>query len=43
MDLMNKGIPTPTLLRVMKEISANTQDFVSQYDMAMIVLNEKGH
>lgn len=39
MDLMNKGIPTPTLLRVMKEISANTQDFVSQYDMAMIVLN----
>ncbi len=39
MDLLNKGIPTPTLLKVMKEIQANTQDFVSQYDMCMIVLN----
>lgn len=39
MDLLNKGIPTPTLLKVMKEISANTQDFVSKYDMCMIVLN----
>ena len=39
MDLLNKGIPTPKLLKVMKEIQANTQDFVSQYDMCMIVLN----
>lgn len=39
MDLLNKGIPTPTLLKVMKEIQANTRDFVSQYDMCMIVLN----
>ncbi len=38
-DLLMKGIPTPTLLKVMKEIGASTNDFVSQYDMCMIVLN----
>lgn len=38
-DLLLKGIPTPTLLKVMKEINANTESFVSQYDMCMIVLN----
>lgn len=38
-NLMNKGIPTPNLIRVMKEIMANTDSFVSKYDMCMIVLN----
>lgn len=38
-ELMLKGIPTPTLLKVMKEIMATTDSFVSKYDMCMIVLN----
>ena len=37
--LMLKGIPTPALLKVMKEIMSNTDSFVSKYDMAMIVVN----
>lgn len=38
-SLMMKGIPTPTLLKVMKEIMASTDTFVSQYDICMIVVN----
>ena len=38
-NLMLKGIVTPTLLKVMKEIMANTDSFVSKYDMCMIVVN----
>ncbi len=38
-DLMMKGIITPAVFRVLKEITATTDTFVSQYDMCMIVLN----
>ncbi|MFV0466662.1 MAG: glycoside hydrolase family 3 protein [Lachnospiraceae bacterium] len=38
-ELLLKGIPTPTILKVMKEIMASTDEFVSQYDMCLIVLN----
>lgn len=34
-----KGMITPSVLKVMKEIMAPTEAFTSQYDMAMIVLN----
>lgn len=38
-DLMMKGIITPAVFRVLKEITSTTDTFVSQYDMCMIVLN----
>lgn len=38
-NLMKKGIPTPSLLRILKEIMADTDSFVSKYDMGMIFLN----
>jgi len=37
--LMMKGIITPAVFRVLKEITMTTESFVSQYDMCMIVLN----
>ena len=39
LDLMMKGIVTPAVFRVLKEITTTTDSFVSQYDMSMIVLN----
>jgi beta-N-acetylhexosaminidase len=38
-NLLMKGIVTPALIKVMKEVMANTDSFVSQYDMCMIALN----
>jgi len=38
-NLMMKGIVTPTIIKVMKEVMSSTDDFVSKYDMAMIVVN----
>lgn len=37
--LFMRGIITPTLLKVLKEIMSKTEDFTSKYDLAMIVLN----
>jgi beta-N-acetylhexosaminidase len=37
--LMMKGIITPSTLKALREIMANTDSFVSKYDMAVIVLN----
>ncbi|MCV2395161.1 glycoside hydrolase family 3 protein [Actinotalea sp. M2MS4P-6] len=34
-----RGIPSPTVIRVIREITATTGAFVSKYDMTMIVLN----
>lgn len=39
MEDMIKGIMSEDMLRIVQEISATTEQFVSQYDMAMIVLN----
>jgi len=38
-NLLTKGVITPTLIKVMKEIMANTDSFVSKYDMCVIVLH----
>jgi beta-N-acetylhexosaminidase len=38
-NLMMKGIITPGMVKVLKEISANTNAFVSKYDLCLIVVN----
>ena len=38
-ELMMKGIITPAVFKVLKEIQMTTESFVSQYDMSMIVVN----
>lgn len=39
MKKVMKGIMTPSVIKVMKEIMAPTDSFVSKYDLGMIVLN----
>lgn len=38
-NLMMQGIMTPDMQKVMAEVMASTDDFVSKYDMCMIVVN----
>lgn len=39
MKMVMDGEMTPSVIKIMNEIMASTDSFVSQYDMAMIVLN----
>jgi beta-N-acetylhexosaminidase len=38
-NLLLKGIMTPTIIKVLKEVMTDTESFVSKYDMSMIVVN----
>jgi beta-N-acetylhexosaminidase len=38
-NLLMRGIATPDLIKVMKEVMATTDSFVSKHDMCMIALN----
>ena len=39
MKKVMKGLITPSFIKIMKEIMATTDSFISKYDMGMIVLN----
>ncbi|MDN6968894.1 glycoside hydrolase family 3 protein [Oenococcus sp. UCMA 17063] len=38
-NLLLEGIITPSIANVMKEVQATTEDFVSKYDLCLIVVN----
>jgi beta-N-acetylhexosaminidase len=38
-NLLMKGFVTPAIIKIMREVTASTDSFVSQYDMCMIALN----
>lgn len=38
-NLLMKGVMTPTILKVLREVMASTEAFVSRYDLCLIVVN----